>query len=89
MARDADTTSATAKNWLSILQASGIIYLLEPYHSNVTKSLVKAPKLYFGYRTLQLSDRMVQPGNPGGVICLAEMVLPITENVQCIPVAAL
>ena len=46
-ARDADVAPNTAKNWLSILQASGIVYLLEPYHSNVTKRLTKTPKLYF------------------------------------------
>ena len=47
LARDADVAPNTAKNWLSILQASGIIYLLEPYHTNVTKRLVKTAKLYF------------------------------------------
>ncbi len=47
LARDADVAFNTAKNWLSILQASGIAYLLEPWHSNLTKRLVKAPKLYF------------------------------------------
>lgn len=46
-ARDADIAPATAKSWLSVLQASGLIYLLEPYHANVTKRLVKTPKLYF------------------------------------------
>lgn len=47
LARDADIAPNTAKNWISILQASGIVYLLEPYHTNVTKRLVKVPKLYF------------------------------------------
>lgn len=47
LSRDADIAYNTAKNWLSILQASGIVYLLEPYYTNVTKRLVKAPKLYF------------------------------------------
>lgn len=47
LARDADITVNTAKNWLSILQASGIVYLLEPYHNNVSKRLIKSPKLYF------------------------------------------
>ena len=37
----------TVKNWISILEASGIIYLLEPYTSNVLKRAIKAPKLYF------------------------------------------
>jgi predicted AAA+ superfamily ATPase len=47
LARDADISVGTAKSWLSILQASGVAYLLEPYHTNVTKRLVKTPKLYF------------------------------------------
>ena len=36
-----------AKNWLSILQASFQVFLLQPYHSNLTKRLIKTPKLYF------------------------------------------
>jgi predicted AAA+ superfamily ATPase len=47
LARDADVAPNTAKHWLSILQASGIVYLLEPYHTNLTKRLVKVAKLYF------------------------------------------
>jgi predicted AAA+ superfamily ATPase len=47
LSRDADVAVNTAKNWLSILQASGIVYLLEPFHTNFTKRLVKTPKLYF------------------------------------------
>ncbi len=47
LARDADVAPNTAKSWLSILVTSGIAYLLEPYHTNVTKRLVKTPKLYF------------------------------------------
>ena len=47
LARDADIAVGTSKSWLSILQASGVAYLLEPYHTNVTKRLVKTPKLYF------------------------------------------
>lgn len=37
----------TCKRWLSILQTSGIIYLLEPYMANASKRIIKAPKLYF------------------------------------------
>lgn len=47
LARDADISPITAKKWLSILRASGIVYLLPPYYKNTTKRLVKAPKLYF------------------------------------------
>ncbi|OQX17696.1 MAG: ATPase [Desulfobulbaceae bacterium A2] len=47
LGRDADIALNTAKSWLSIMQASGLIFLLEPYHTNLTKRLVKTPKLYF------------------------------------------
>ena len=47
LARDADVQPNTAKSWLSILEASGLIWLLQPWYSNVTKRLVKTPKLYF------------------------------------------
>jgi predicted AAA+ superfamily ATPase len=45
--RDADVAVNTAKSWLSILQASFEVALLPPYHSNLMKRLMKAPKLYF------------------------------------------
>jgi uncharacterized protein len=47
LARDVDIAPNTAKSWLSILEVSGVLYLLEPYHSNLTKRLVKAPKIHF------------------------------------------
>lgn len=47
LCRDSDINFATGKRWLSILESSGIIYFLEPYHSNCNKRLVKTPKLYF------------------------------------------
>ena len=47
LARDADISPLSAKKWISILCASGITYLLQPYYKNITKRIVKAPKLYF------------------------------------------
>jgi len=47
LARDADVAPNTAKRWLSILQSSGLVYLLEPWFTNVTKRIIKTPKLYF------------------------------------------
>lgn len=47
LARDVGISPVTAKHWLSILETSGIVYLLEPYHINVTKRLIKTPKLHF------------------------------------------
>lgn len=37
----------TVKSWLSVLEASYIIFLLRPHHKNFKKRLIKSPKLYF------------------------------------------
>ncbi len=74
LARDADVAFNTAKSWLSILQASGIVYLLEPYHSNLTKRLIKTPKLYFldtglcSYLTQWSSPETLESGAMSGAI---------------------
>jgi predicted AAA+ superfamily ATPase len=46
LARDVGIAPSTANQWLSVLQASGQVVLLEPWFSNRTKSIVKSPKLY-------------------------------------------
>lgn len=47
LAVSAGVSGVTAKEWVKVLQAMGIIYLLEPYSSNELKRLIKTPKLYF------------------------------------------
>ncbi|MEK7790827.1 MAG: ATP-binding protein, partial [Deltaproteobacteria bacterium] len=47
LARDIGIAPNTAKKWLSILEASFQVYLLEPYYKNITKRMIKSPKLYF------------------------------------------
>jgi predicted AAA+ superfamily ATPase len=47
LSKDAGITLPTVKSWLSILEASYIIFLIQPHHANFTKRLVKMPKLYF------------------------------------------
>ena len=37
----------TVKAWLSVMESSGLVYLLEPYYNNFNKRLIKSPKLYF------------------------------------------
>jgi predicted AAA+ superfamily ATPase len=46
LARDVGISGSTAGEWLSVLQTSGPVALLEPWFSNRAKSLVKTPKLY-------------------------------------------
>ncbi len=47
LARDVAIDTKTAKAWLSVLEASGLVYILRPYHNNLSKRIVKAPKMYF------------------------------------------
>jgi len=47
IARDVGIAPSTAGQWLSALERSGVVSLLEPWFSNRTKSLVKSPKLHF------------------------------------------
>ncbi len=44
---DVGISHACARSWLTILEASYIVYLLHPWHTNVSKRLIKSPKLYF------------------------------------------
>ena len=44
---EAGVSVNTAKAWLSVLEASYIVYRLQPYYRNFNKRLVKSPKLYF------------------------------------------
>lgn len=47
LARDVGIAPNTAKQWISVLQSSGQIFLLEPYHRSLGKRLIKSPKLYY------------------------------------------
>src|SRR5512133_353601 len=47
LTNDTGVSVTTLKNWLSVLEASYIIYLLQPYHANISKRLTKSPKIYF------------------------------------------
>lgn len=47
LGNDCGITHNTAKNWLSVLEASYVLYFVRPHHKNFRKRLVKSPKLYF------------------------------------------
>lgn len=74
LARDVDIDQKTAKAWLGILETSGLVYLLPPWHSNVTKRLVKTPKLYFldtglcAYLTQWTSPESLEAGAMAGAM---------------------
>lgn len=96
MARDADISPNTAKQWLSVLQTSGLVYLLEPYHSNLNKRLVKAPKLYFldtglaAYLTRWSSAETLEAGAAAGAFfetwAVCEIIKSYWHNGKAAPI---
>ncbi|MGC1878721.1 MAG: ATP-binding protein [Rhabdochlamydiaceae bacterium] len=65
LSKDAGISLQTVKSWLSVLEASYIIFLLQPHHTNFNKRLVKMPKLYF-YDT-SLACNLLRLTNPDDV----------------------
>ena len=47
IANDVDIDVKTVQSWTSILETSGIVKMLYPYHNNLTKRAIKTPKMYF------------------------------------------
>ncbi|HRX86351.1 MAG TPA: ATP-binding protein [Phycisphaerae bacterium] len=86
LARDADIAVNTAKNWLSVLQASFQITLLQPYHTNITKRLVKTPKLYFldtglcAYLTRWSDPATLESGAMGGTLLETYVVAEVLKS---------
>lgn len=85
-ARDADIAVNTAKSWLSIMQASGMVYLLEPYYSNLSKRLTKRPKLYLldtglaAYLTEWSSVETLEAGAMSGAILETWMLSELLKS---------
>ena len=47
LANDTGVSHTTVQEWLSLLEASYIIFLLKPWYRNISKRLIKSPKIYF------------------------------------------
>jgi predicted AAA+ superfamily ATPase len=47
IANETGLSNPTIKSWLSVLEASYIIMLIQPFYENINKRLIKSPKLYF------------------------------------------
>jgi len=86
LARDADVSVNTAKHWLSILQGSFQVLLVQPFHQNVTKRLVKTPKLYFldtglcAYLTEWSSPKTLEAGAMAGPVFETHVVSEILKS---------
>ena len=86
IARDVDVDLKTIKSWISILETSGLIYLLQPYHTNVTSRLIKTPKLYFldtglcAYLTQWSTPEALESGAMSGAILETYMLGEILKS---------
>ena len=86
LARDVGADQKTVKSWISILETSGVIYLLQPYHSNVTHRAIKTPKLYFldtglcAYLTQWTSPETLEAGAMSGAILETWVIAEILKG---------
>ncbi len=76
----------TAKRWLSILEASRIVYLLRPYTRNLQKRVVRTPKLYFtdtgivAHILRESNPRALRHGVMGGCLFENMVIMDLLKN---------
>jgi hypothetical protein len=86
IARDVGVSQPTIDRWISILRSSNIVYLLEPYHNNVTKRAVKTPKVYFldtglaAYLTRWNTPDVLQNGAMAGAFFETHVIAEIIRS---------
>ena len=86
LARDTGVSLNTAKQWLSVLVASGQVHLLPPYHTKVTRRLCKTPKLYFldtglaAYLTEWRTPQTLEAGAMAGAIFETAVVAEVLKS---------
>jgi hypothetical protein len=74
IARDIGIDVKTAQTWMGVLERSALVYLLRPYSPNITKRIIKSPKMYFldtglcAYLTKWLTPDSLMNGAMSGAI---------------------
>lgn len=85
---DAEIDQVTAKNWLHILEALGIVFLLHPFSNNMLKRTVSTPKLYFYdtglvcYLTRWISGDTAMEGAMNGALLENYTVAEVVKSYQ-------
>lgn len=84
LATECGITHNTAKAWISVLEASYLVFLLRPHHANFNRRLIKMPKLYFydaglvswllGIRTVEQMATHPLRGNIFETFVIAELI---------------
>lgn len=90
VAQEVGVSNETIKRWTTILQTSGIIYLLQPYSNNHLKRAIKTPKVYFlntglmAYLTRWLTPETIAQGAKSGQFfesfVVSEIIKSFTNN---------
>lgn len=90
ISKDCGISEVTAKKWLSLLVSSGLVYLLQPYFTNIEKRVVKTAKLYFmdtglaAYLTRWSNPDVMQSGAMAGAFfetyVISEIIKSFSNN---------
>jgi len=86
IAKECAISHTTAKNWLSLLESTRIVYLLRPYFKNITKRVVKSPKIYFtdtgllAYILKYPDEKTLQSGPVAGAVFENMLVMEVLKN---------
>ncbi len=86
VSRDVGISEPTAERWLSILVASNLVYLLQPYFNNIIKRAIKTPKIYFldtglaAYLTRWNTPEVLQSGAMAGAFFETFVVSEIIKS---------
>lgn len=86
IAKEIGVSAPTVKQWITILERSGIIYILKPYYNNFNKRLVKTPKCYFidtglaAYLTRWPTYETLMNGNASGALFETFVVSEILKS---------
>jgi len=86
ISKEIGVSAPTIKEWITILERAGVIYLLHPYHEKATERLVKTPKLYFldtglaAYLTMWTSPETLQNGAASGAFFETYVISEIVKS---------
>ena len=86
IANDVGIDVKTAQTWMGILERSGLVYLLHTYSPNITKRIIKTPKMYFldtglcAYLTKWLTHESLMNGAMAGAVLETYVVTEILKS---------
>ena len=92
ISKEVGVSSPTIKSWVSVLVSSNIVYLLQPYYSNINNRIVKTPKVYFldtglcSYLTNWDNPQVLESGAISGAIfetfVVSEIIKSYNHNIK-------